>query len=279
MRGTVSSGLVSTGSNWCNGVELESSLAALERLLQQPVTVVDNAHVFDLRPGGPCFTASRRSHRKHPACDAGFDERCIQHCRYAMNLRCLREETPFACGCWKGLTQIVAPLRDGGVGYGMLYVGLWRSPGVAAPPELPMWEEAVLPEIAPLLALAAEGIVAQLRREHKIDAPPECRGARIAAFFREHAAEPVTLPELAREIGLSPSRAGHVIRELFGAGFTELLLRERVERARLHLSATTLSLGEIAARCGFRDEFHLGRIFKQYVGISPGAYRRNQPKT
>ena len=29
--------------------------------------------------------------------------------------------------CWKGLAQIVTPLRYGNVHYGMLYAGLWRN--------------------------------------------------------------------------------------------------------------------------------------------------------
>ena len=102
----------------------EAGFRAFEQLLGLPVTVFDNAHFFNRRA---VFDPMRCSHRRHPACRAGFDERCIRHCRYAMNSRCLAEEGPFTAVCWKGLAQIVTPLRYGNVHYGMLYAGLWRN--------------------------------------------------------------------------------------------------------------------------------------------------------
>ena len=103
---------------------LEEALAALERELALPVTVIDNAFFLNRKN---IFEHNRRSHRKNPACEAGFCERCVRHCRYAMNSRCGRESRPFLAVCWKGLAQIVAPLRHGNIHYGMLYLGLWRA--------------------------------------------------------------------------------------------------------------------------------------------------------
>jgi len=54
------------------------------------------------------------------------------------------------------------------------------------------------------------------------------------------------------------------------------LLRERVRRARELLEGTNLSIGDIAAQCGFADQSHLTRVFKGHVGVSPGAWRRDR---
>ncbi|MBP3605287.1 MAG: helix-turn-helix domain-containing protein, partial [Clostridia bacterium] len=36
----------------------------------------------------------------------------------------------------------------------------------------------------------------------------------------------------------------------------------------------SLSVAEVAARCGFEDESYFCRFFKKHEGISPGAFRR-----
>ena len=78
--------------------QLERSFRAAETLLGLRITVIDNAHVFATPRGAAVFSAERRSHRKNPACEAGFGDGCIRHCRYAMNRRALTETEPFCCG-------------------------------------------------------------------------------------------------------------------------------------------------------------------------------------
>jgi transcriptional regulator GlxA family with amidase domain len=47
-----------------------------------------------------------------------------------------------------------------------------------------------------------------------------------------------------------------------------------MERARLLLEETTMSVGEIAAALGYSDIFLLSRQFKQHYGYAPSQVRR-----
>ncbi len=48
----------------------------------------------------------------------------------------------------------------------------------------------------------------------------------------------------------------------------------RVERAKEILEETDLKVNEIAPLIGYADEKYFSRVFKQYVGVSPGSYRK-----
>jgi transcriptional regulator GlxA family with amidase domain len=53
------------------------------------------------------------------------------------------------------------------------------------------------------------------------------------------------------------------------------MLRQRVERAKTLLRTTQMSLAEVAVHCGFCDQSHLSRCFREVLGASPGAWRRH----
>ncbi|MCP1103010.1 AraC-like DNA-binding protein [Aequitasia blattaphilus] len=50
----------------------------------------------------------------------------------------------------------------------------------------------------------------------------------------------------------------------------------RLEQAKQYLSTSRIPLKEIAARCGFSDEYYFSRFFKQQIGTPPSLYRRER---
>jgi AraC-like DNA-binding protein len=55
----------------------------------------------------------------------------------------------------------------------------------------------------------------------------------------------------------------------------EYVVVRRVERAKAMIRTTRESLAEVALACGFADQAHLNRRFRDVVGISPGRWRRS----
>jgi AraC-like DNA-binding protein len=96
---------------------------------------------------------------------------------------------------------------------------------------------------------------------------------RALAEMRSRFAEPLTTGDCARIAGLSPTRFAHRFRELVGYAPMEYLRRLRIERARRLLGEGRMSVGEIAAACGFADPFHFSRVFRSIDGLSPSQYR------
>jgi AraC-like DNA-binding protein len=86
----------------------------------------------------------------------------------------------------------------------------------------------------------------------------------------------ISLQTLAAECGISRGHFARMFRRSVGVPPYRWLLLQRVERAKELIRDSSLSLAEIAIACGFCDQSHMTRCFKEMVGVSPGAFRRKQ---
>jgi AraC-like DNA-binding protein len=86
----------------------------------------------------------------------------------------------------------------------------------------------------------------------------------------------VTVRDISKEVGLSQRR----FIEIFKAevGMTPKLFSrvQRFQRARatIHQQEETTDWADIAMECGYFDQSHLIRDFREFSGISPAAYLR-----
>ena len=100
-------------------------------------------------------------------------------------------------------------------------------------------------------------------------------GGGILALLALLLALPVSLRLLlAEEICLSPSQLTRVFRAAYGQTPYRYLLGRRLETACLLLRGTSLPVREIAAHLCFSDEHYFSSLFRQKIGVSPLAYRR-----
>ena len=145
--------------------------------------------------------------------------------------------------------------------------------------ELPEPEPEKLTGLGELLHTFGTGLLNELDNE-------EIRGdnrlARIRRYIADHAHEPITLDDVARELFISVSRTRHLITELAGRSFSELLEEIRMNRAGRLLLSSEQSLAGIAEAVGYSNVHYFSRRFVDYFGMPPGRYRRmnrNAPQT
>ena len=165
----------------------------------------------------------------------------------------------------------------------IFYAGPFRG-AVSPPPgfeteyeKLPTPELDKLADLARLLILVGQGLLRFLDngRQEELRAPAS-RKQMIRHFLEEHAHEPVSLTDLAATLHVSPSRAGHLVRESFAVSFQNLVLAERMIRARNLLLSTDCPQKEIARCCGFGSVCYFSRMFRRFYGMAPGRFRREK---
>jgi len=83
----------------------------------------------------------------------------------------------------------------------------------------------------------------------------------------------ISVRKLARAVNLSPSRFAHLFHQHVGMPPGRYLRHRRLERARLLLESSFLSVKEVMAAVGFNDPSHFSRDFQRVYGASPRAWR------
>lgn len=88
-----------------------------------------------------------------------------------------------------------------------------------------------------------------------------------------------TLPgvgEAAGYVGVSSEHLCRCFRREFGVTPAEYLTRLKLQSAMRDLLSTEKSVERIARDNGFSNGNYFGKVFRRYMGISPGAYRKQQ---
>ena len=85
-----------------------------------------------------------------------------------------------------------------------------------------------------------------------------------------------SLTELSEKLYLTVPYLSKVIKDSFGKSFKELVVDERMERARTSIEETTLPIGDIIRSVGYENESYFHREFKKRYGTTPLTIRKKR---
>jgi len=98
---------------------------------------------------------------------------------------------------------------------------------------------------------------------------------RASELLHENMHGRIRLSDVARECGLSVSHFARSFKTSFGISTHRWLIQHRIDRAKQLMSQTGMPLIDIAIQSGFNDQAAFTHTFHQFVGVSPGRWRRH----
>ena len=123
-----------------------------------------------------------------------------------------------------------------------------------------------------------------LRRQIEPEPPDECMDARgrllawqarkVREYIESHITGRVLVADLCALIQRSEAHFSRSFKATFGESPHAYVVRRRVEQAARCMLQTDATLSDIAVRCGFADQAHMCKHFRQATGQTPAAWRR-----
>jgi AraC family transcriptional regulator of arabinose operon len=95
----------------------------------------------------------------------------------------------------------------------------------------------------------------------------------LRSMIYRHPEERWTIEGLSHQVNISPSHFQRLYRQTFGTSCIADVICCKLQFAKTSLTATSDTIRDIAAQCGYENEEHFMRQFKKEVGMTPTEYR------
>lgn len=104
---------------------------------------------------------------------------------------------------------------------------------------------------------------------------PRYQLKRAIAYINEHLDQDINLAEIAQAVGMSRYYFIRLFKQSMGVTPYKYLNQQRVEQAKRLLKQREIAIADIALRCGFANQSHFTKHFRQITGTTPKAYREH----
>lgn len=96
------------------------------------------------------------------------------------------------------------------------------------------------------------------------------------SFIESHYAKPITVEDIAGFCNINRSYLNKLFKESTGKTLQNFLMYYRMNQAAELLKVSGLTINEIGKRCGYQNQLHFSRAFKNIFGLSPMQWRKRE---
>ncbi len=123
-------------------------------------------------------------------------------------------------------------------------------------------------------ALASDYVMLMESESRPVRYMPQSYTDSVKQFILANLHMPITREMVARHVGISPGYLSHIMSKELGCSFSEYVTALKMDNAKKLLSASSLSIAKVAARCGYDNPKYFSTLFKKFTGMTAGEYRK-----
>lgn len=250
--------------------------------------------IYDLQFSEICAYPARHSGfcRLIRATESGLNS--CRMCDAAAFEQVKRQRKVLTYRCHAGLTEVIAPVFGQEQIIGYLMIGQMRT-HYESESQWQQLKESLLKEQIEIdflknafmkmksvteeeiesCAYILQACASWLWLDQTIRMQSEDLSSRLEQYIDQYLDKDLSLPWLARELGVGKTTLYHCSMSCFGMAPGKLIQRKRIDEAKRLLLQTDDSIAMIAAKVGIADYNYFSKLFKQDQGMSPREFRRN----
>jgi AraC-like DNA-binding protein len=99
--------------------------------------------------------------------------------------------------------------------------------------------------------------------------------SQIADYVSKNFTEPLTVADIAKNIGMHPTSATKLFKKICGMNLMHYLTQHRIFHAQRLLSSTDLKILDVALESGYQSASRFYAAFKEFCGVSPQEFRKS----
>lgn len=116
-------------------------------------------------------------------------------------------------------------------------------------------------------------LLSELLVQRERQAPLNAFAQRIYEYVRSYSHKPLTVTDVADAFGYHPDHLSRVLKNCYGMTLKRVIAKQRIDRARLLLQTTDLTVSQISIQLGYSDPNLFEKFFRYHTGVTPTAFR------
>ena len=109
--------------------------------------------------------------------------------------------------------------------------------------------------------------------ESSLDEKQRALISNVVEHIKRNSSDLIGVRQIADHFGYNPEYLTTLVKKSTGLSIIEHINREKCNEAKKLLLSTSLTVCEIAEKCGFSDPKYFSRIFKRHTDTTPSEYR------
>ena len=128
-----------------------------------------------------------------------------------------------------------------------------------------------------ILLLLRLFLLSAVRKEKDVQPPTRAQLSLLKAvsLINQNLDQPIRLKDIARNCYISSNYLQKIFKRYLGKSFTRYVNESKINYAKELLKTTTLSIDQIAEKCGIYDSNYFTRLFKKIEGCPPSHFRKS----
>ncbi|WP_337885527.1 AraC family transcriptional regulator [Fischerella thermalis] len=106
------------------------------------------------------------------------------------------------------------------------------------------------------------------------DGLPKHKLRKTLEYIHTHLNQDIKLADLAGSVGMSQYYFVRLFKQSMGIAPYQYVIQQRVEKSKQLLKQGKVTITDIALQCGFANQSHFTKHFRQITGVTPKAYQQ-----